>query len=215
MINFPKNKNGGFTLLETVIAIFILSVAVASLFQLTANSLFAMKIAKNEITATYLAQEAVDYIRNDRDSKMFFGGKGFNEWLMEYGYTGTGMPGQICFSSDGCIVFSGDNGRFVGVSNGLDAPKSNVEPCHNECPKMQFLDFTQGQNGRPADSYFGYERAGMTFSPFWTDTPYTRTVRMTEESAGEIKVEVTVSWKSGFGDHNKILVTLLTHWPAE
>jgi prepilin-type N-terminal cleavage/methylation domain-containing protein len=88
-------KNKGFTLLETLIAIFVMAVAFTSLLSLMTTTMFSARYANNEITATYLAQEAVDYIRNDRDTTAFQGGN-WNDFINHYGAT-LGTP-SVCYS---------------------------------------------------------------------------------------------------------------------
>lgn len=61
------NKRG-FTLIETFGAITILIVAVLGPLALLAQSISDASIIKNQITASYLAQEAVELIINKRDS---------------------------------------------------------------------------------------------------------------------------------------------------
>ena len=63
-----NNKKTGFTLVETLIAIFIFTLSIVALFALIGDSLFSAQYAKYDITAQYLAGEALDYIRNDRDT---------------------------------------------------------------------------------------------------------------------------------------------------
>lgn len=61
------NRLAGFTLLETLVAILLFTVALSALLALVRDSVTTATYTKNEVVATYLAQEAVDYIRNQRD----------------------------------------------------------------------------------------------------------------------------------------------------
>ena len=72
----------GFTLIETMVAITILVVAVSAPLTLAAQSLFAAFYAKDQTTAFYLAQEAIEMVRNQRDDNMlqFLNGEG-TSWL--------------------------------------------------------------------------------------------------------------------------------------
>ena len=78
----PQHTRQGFTLIETMVAITILVVAVSAPLTLAAQSLFAAFYAKDQTTAFYLAQEAVEVVRNKRDSNMlaFLGGES-RGWL--------------------------------------------------------------------------------------------------------------------------------------
>jgi prepilin-type N-terminal cleavage/methylation domain-containing protein len=57
----------GFTLVETMVAIAILSVAIAGPLLTAERAAAAAYAAKNELIASYLAQEGVEYIRAMRD----------------------------------------------------------------------------------------------------------------------------------------------------
>ena len=71
MRNSKLQKDRGFTLIETMFAVIIMAFSITIFMNVVANTLFSARYAKNEITANYLAQEAIDYIRNDRDSIVF------------------------------------------------------------------------------------------------------------------------------------------------
>src|SRR5574343_412630 len=67
-MNKYTNKNiKGFTLLETLVAILLFTIALAALLALVRDSVTAASYMKNEVVGTYLAQEGIDYIRNKRD----------------------------------------------------------------------------------------------------------------------------------------------------
>lgn len=58
----------GFTLIETLVAITILLVAIGGPLTLATKSLFSAIVAKDQFIATYLVQDAIEYIRYKRDS---------------------------------------------------------------------------------------------------------------------------------------------------
>lgn len=60
-------KNKGFTLVETLVSIILFTIALSALLALVKDSVTSASYLKNEVVGTYLAQEAVDYIRNVRD----------------------------------------------------------------------------------------------------------------------------------------------------
>ncbi len=63
-------KQAGFTVLESIVAIAVLSLAISGAFSAVQQSLSQAIIAKDEVKAFYLAQEAFEMIRNKRDSNL-------------------------------------------------------------------------------------------------------------------------------------------------
>ena len=72
MIKLGKIKsastNKGFTLLEVIVAIFILTVGVGSAFMLISQTLSAASLVKENLIASYLVQEGMEIVRNIRDT---------------------------------------------------------------------------------------------------------------------------------------------------
>ncbi len=70
-------NKAGFTLVEAMVAISILSLAVTGPLVIAQKGIGSAIYARDQITAYYLAQEAVEYIRNARDTNRILG----NSWL--------------------------------------------------------------------------------------------------------------------------------------
>ena len=60
-------KSRGFTLLEVIIAIFILTVGVGGAFSLIYQTLSVASLSELRLTGAYLAQEGMEVVRNIRD----------------------------------------------------------------------------------------------------------------------------------------------------
>jgi len=91
--NLKKNKGpartcfrGGFTLLEALVATSILMVAVAAPITIAQKGLSSAVYSKNQMIASYLAQDAIEYIKNKRDEN-FIGniGNANLDWLAGLG----------------------------------------------------------------------------------------------------------------------------------
>ncbi len=71
-----KIRSSGFTLLETMIAVTLLSVAIVAPMSLTTQSLATAYYARDQITAFFLAQEALEALRNVRDNNILANSQG-------------------------------------------------------------------------------------------------------------------------------------------
>ena len=60
-------KKAGFTLVESMVAVTILTIAVAGPLLTASRAIVAAKIARDQLTASYLAQKGVEYVRSVRD----------------------------------------------------------------------------------------------------------------------------------------------------
>ena len=74
--NFLKRnikKEKGFTLAESLVAIAVLLIAISAPFTSANNGIKASRISQDQIVAHYLAQDAIEYVRNIRDSNKLVG----------------------------------------------------------------------------------------------------------------------------------------------
>ncbi len=67
MISLAQKKQKGFTLVETLVGITVLLVAIVGPMTMAARGLQSAFHARDQITAVYLAQEAIEIIRAQRD----------------------------------------------------------------------------------------------------------------------------------------------------
>lgn len=77
MQNAKLKRNNGFSLLETMVAITILMTTIVGPLALASKGIVFADYVKNEITGFYLAQEAIEAIRNIRDGNI----KNAGDWL--------------------------------------------------------------------------------------------------------------------------------------
>lgn len=193
MNNSKIKKNKGFTLVETMFAVFILTFTIVGLMTVVANSLFAARYARDEITANYLLQEVIDYVRNDRDTTVFLGAvAGPTNWanfLTKY---------KNC-SNDGC---------YFDVLKGTTPKMCNLQASSNgsRCP---FLYYDEKATDTPF--YTNDNNLGNTGK---VKTNFQRKILVTQnlENPDEIDVAVTVYWKNGGLTKFRSLETSLLKW---
>lgn len=100
----------GFTLLETLIAITVLSFAIVGPFQIAQGVLRTSQISRDQLTATALAQEGMEYIRSVRDGNMLYNLHQGGTRTPFYGFDSTSATD--CFANS-CVVDPSANTQSV------------------------------------------------------------------------------------------------------
>lgn len=90
-----SNKQRGFTLIETLVAISLLTIAVVAPMALTTQSLAGAYYARDQVTAFFLAQEAIEGVRSVRDGNILATGLGTPTDLMSGIPSTNGSPFTI------------------------------------------------------------------------------------------------------------------------
>jgi len=179
------NLKKGFTLVEVMFAVFILTFTIVGLMTVVSNSLFAARYARDEITANYLLQEVVDYIRNDRDSSVFLkSAEGSSDTLWASFYTKYNLCREG--SGSGCI---------------LDVSKGEIKSCTETNCYLYYDSSAQNK------SFYNYN------SNDGKKTKFRRQIIVSQGgSSDEITVYVKVMWKNGNKDKSIDLQTSLLRW---
>jgi prepilin-type N-terminal cleavage/methylation domain-containing protein len=71
-----RSNYKGFTLIEVVVAVFVLTIGVLAVFNVVQNITVYSKVSSSRLTAVYLVQEGIELVRNQRDSNWLVG----NSW---------------------------------------------------------------------------------------------------------------------------------------
>ncbi len=155
-------RHSGFTLVEAMVAISILSLSITGPMVIAQKGIGSAIYARDQITAFYLAQEAVEYVRNVRDSNRING----SAWLSYL---------SPCLAGGTCQI----DARYTDYTNA-----SAISSCPSgTCSRLSF-DITQ--------ALYGYGSGGS-----WRNTPFTRSVQITETGADkEAVISVVVSWNT-------------------
>ncbi|MFW0871428.1 MAG: type IV pilus modification PilV family protein [Patescibacteria group bacterium] len=125
-------RHGGFTMVETLVAITVLLLAVVAPMSLANDGIVASRLAQDQIVAFYLAQEGVEAIKNMRDHNRLTNDSA--------GQLGNNLGGNLanCIVSDpndqneeGCII---DTTRKEGVGEFW------TQSCSGGCEPLRISD---------------------------------------------------------------------------
>lgn len=177
-----SKPEAGFTLIETLVALTLLTVAVVAPISLTAQSLSTAYYARDQITAYYLAQEGLEVVRSVRDHNVLENAYGNSVDLMSYDNT----------SLVNLSPFTVDTTPAVTNSITKCATDQNGKPL---CPALQT---------DPDRTEYGYNIAGGSNAPFtravtacYIQSSGADAGKCTTNPSDEVRVSVTVSWYTG------------------
>ena len=202
---------GGFTLVETLVAILILVVALGALFTLASGALYSVRASRNQTTATYLAQESMDYVRNMRDNASLQAVT-WQDFLDSFNVDSAGniIPSggsytAGCFSSGGCSIDTLQS-LFRSTSSGA-IRQCGASAIGATCDF--FLLYTPPKGGAGVEVY-GYPSAGYPLVGYTTvPSGFKRTVfmRISPSNPDELLMSVRIEW---FNSVNSKSVETLT-----
>ncbi|MEN9524001.1 MAG: hypothetical protein RL536_70 [Candidatus Parcubacteria bacterium] len=175
------SKTGGFTIVETLIAITVLMIAVAGPLVVASKGLTSALISKDQMIASYLAQETMETLKNIRDNTL-------QDTISQYGSNpvafaahwldGTGyQAGSRCdVSNQGCDI------------NGVDVELVTVPSCiPANCGIPLFYNDSNGYT----HSSTGGARPTVFSRHFYFDNA------VTNNNKPEITAHVVVDWQEG------------------
>jgi prepilin-type N-terminal cleavage/methylation domain-containing protein len=178
----------GFTLVETLVAITILLVGITGAFTAASQGLMSSSYSKEQVQATYLAQEGVEMIRNLRDTNGIHTNQGetdYSSWLR-----GIAEPGDPCEIGSVCTVDATGESPILAQCSGV-----------GECPPLR-QDANRG--------LYGYSGA------YTSVTPFVRQIQIkpvaTQADTGEVEIVVTVSWSHGIISKQFVVRENIFNW---
>lgn len=177
----------GFTLIETMVAITILTLAISGPLFTANRAIVAAQSARDQLTASYLAQEGIEYVRAMRD----------NEYLSAYSQPGATNVSATAWSN--FLASSISQCRTMTCTLDPGSVSSVFAPCSgNSCTPLYL---TQLSNGT-----YGYTEQGGTA------TPFTRTVQVIDISSNDERIVSKVSWSFHSIPYSVTISDHITPW---
>lgn len=179
-----RNSERGFTFIETLVGITILVFAIVAPFYAVRQAMKATFIARDELIATSLAQEGMEFVRAVRDTNYLYNYKNPStprSWL--YGMDGTSStPNCLLSASNKCTIDPSASTPIVRYGSAAVVPALYVSSS-----KL----YNQASNG--------------------TATRFKRTVTLEALNAYETRVVVTVTWINHIA-YTVTVTDVITNW---
>lgn len=207
----------GFTLVETLVAIFILILTISTLISLSAGSFLNVRYAKNQITANMLAQEMVEYIRYTRDSAVQKNAQGgFDTWAASIApctdisswcdinqfKPNTGIP-----SKDDAIAIGGAIEPADWCKDDPTSPYCVTIAGPTYVTPKQLFQYPSGEFIASTEFFTGGQGQGAP-----TPSSFSRGVRFKKYGTDQIEVIVRIEWKNGSLSKFFEQTMMLTKW---
>lgn len=182
----PRANERGFSILEALVAITILVIATTGPMVFAQQSIRAARLAGDQVTAFYLAQDAVEFVKHVRDENSLNLDR--FDWL-------SGL--EECFGANGCQIStpewsSGQTSEAVDACLGGDCPLFEQRTADGKGKLYGIFDGT-------ADGESRFSRRLTITAPEGADPSL---------ETEEVKVEVEVTWTSlGIANERRVVVS--------
>jgi prepilin-type N-terminal cleavage/methylation domain-containing protein len=187
MLSSPHTK--GFTLLETMIAVTILTLSISGPLLAASRAIVLAEISRDQLAASYLAQEGIEYVRAMRDDAYLDNYRAGSQDLSNAAWTDF-TTGALAWSITQCVSASCTLDPTLPMGYG-----SNKALNRYTSPAPLYLSggiYTEQQIG--------------------TKTAFTRTIQATATSANEEQVVSSVSWSFHGTTYTVAVADHLTAW---
>jgi len=170
----------GFTIIETLVAISILLISTTGPLSFAQNGLKASFLARDQVTAFYLAQDAIETIKNLRDNT------------------------QLEIAAG---IKSADTGWLRGLGDCESNSSTDIAVCNFDKAGTSIETTTCNPSTGCSPLQYDAESRQFVLPPGGTDSKYTRTIYVTEiKSDQEAQIIVEVKWDSSFLTGKRIIV---------
>ncbi len=194
----------GFTLMEVMLSVSILSMGIVASFALIASSMAKFSSASNKIIASNLAQDGIERVRNVRD----------DNWLKGRTLASDGTGNSCASGAWDCDIEgvnpSNETARFFcgDASRPSQVPSNpaTVDACSSD--KCQVFIYEKDITGEYCYSDNMGGQSGYTY----VKTNFYRLIRITRLNDYSNRVAVTIKWIDRTGTHYFTAEEILYNW---
>ncbi len=181
-----KNKNKGFTLIESIIVMVILGVSLSGATYLMITVTQSIAENRQRITATYLTQECMELTRNLRDSA----------WKQN-------LPWSCAFEDASEKI---QDGSIFRISANLESSLGVLGNKQTYCRQNFGINLEQDPSSFVVkdDIIFNHEKG--------KDTIFSRKLTISEPQAHSAKFTCETSWKNRQNSQKVSMSQILTNW---
>lgn len=210
-----KEYQKSFTLLETIVAIYVLLTGIVGVMSLSQQNLQAASVFRSQLIAANLAQEGMEMVRNQRDYNVLQCENGLGspscgaEGFLQPNLNNLGTM-ESCLSAAGCTVYRPE----VSSGSGISFSECTASTCTPTCPGGNCLFLQQN----PVTGEYGYDSG-------WKNTPFVRSIKIrevgaysrplpeaTSASVSDWEVTSKVEWNDRFVNRKVELKAYLAPW---
>ncbi len=207
-------KEEGFTLIETLVGLVIFMIVFVAVSQISANSLQDLNQTKRRLTAQYLAEEGIEYVKQVQKSYIL---QGMNKTQFFDQFVNPNCP-------DGCEFYIGNTGT-AGMGNGVALGNSSFVTGNNGGAGPDQIGVATSVAASPADlSRLRYHTNGLIaqdglYNTDVADSEYSRVVTIRDVSAPNseaVEVTSTVYFPSAnnnpYSNENAVILVEIIHF---
>ncbi len=180
MRSFTTKRSTGFTLVETLVAVAIITLAVSGPLFMASRAVVATQIARDQLTASYLAQEGIEYVRAMRDAEFLAafqaGAAGISTTAWNNFLSNPVSSDSATISGCKASTCTLDPSPDVQMGTGVGL---SLQPCTTTCTPLYLVNgfYTQQSDVNGAVA-----------------TPFTRTVQAFDAAANDERIVSKVTW---------------------
>jgi type II secretory pathway pseudopilin PulG len=167
--NFSQKNLGGFTIIEVIVSIFVLVVGILGAYLVVQFPFYYTSVSASQLTASYLAQEGAEIVRNVRDANLIVDPGNWDSGLVT-------AKGTDCEAPEFCET-AYDSPTLVSRSGSANLLKINGDGFYDYSPLGSSTKFTREIVITPD----GTEKLKVSVIVFWYEKGQNRQVEVRED----------------------------------